>query len=238
MAEAEEEGEEGTGRGQSWENVDEEQRRGFIALQNEYQDVLTNDQAKLGRTTVLKHYIPTRACRPVCQPEKKFSPKEKEQIDREISEMLRLNVIREGCGEWVAPLSLSAKKDGTIRLCTNFQGLNKETVKDNYPLPNVFEVLKSLSGYCWFSTLDLMAGFWQVPVAEEDAHKTGFTCHRGQFTFNVMQFGMQNASQTFQKLMDSVLNGLIGTCCVYIDDIIVVGRTFEEHLHNLGLVKV
>ncbi|KAH3722661.1 Transposon Ty3-G Gag-Pol polyprotein [Pelomyxa schiedti] len=224
MAEAEEEGKEGTGRGQSWENVDEEQRRGFVALQNEYQDVLTNDWAKLGRTTVLKHYIPTRACRP-------------EQIDREISEMLRLNVIWEGCGEWVAPLSLSAKKDGTIRICTNFRGLNKETVKDNYPLPNVFEVLKSLSGYCWFSTLDLMAGFWQVPVAEEDAHKTGFTCHRGQFTFNVMQFGMQNASQTFQKLMDSVLNGLIGTaCCVYIDDIIVVGRTFEEHLHNLGLV--
>ncbi|KAH3698809.1 Transposon Ty3-I Gag-Pol polyprotein [Pelomyxa schiedti] len=82
-------------------------------------------------------------------------------------------VIKEGKSEWVAPLSLSPKKDGSIRLCTNFRGLNKETIKDNYPLPSVFDVLKALSGHNWFSTLDLMSGFWQVPVAEEDVHKTG-----------------------------------------------------------------
>ncbi|KAH3714382.1 hypothetical protein Pelo_19108 [Pelomyxa schiedti] len=78
---------------------------------------------------------------------------------KEITEMLRINVIKEGKSEWVAPLSLSPKKDGSIRLCTNFRGLNKETIKDNYPLPSVFDVLKALSGHNWFSTLDLMSGF-------------------------------------------------------------------------------
>ncbi|KAH3760321.1 Transposon Ty3-G Gag-Pol polyprotein [Pelomyxa schiedti] len=151
--------------------------------------------------------------------------------------MLRLGVIKEGASECVAPLSLSMKKDGSMQLCTNFQGLNRETLKDNYPLPNVFEVLKSLNGHCWFSTLDLMAGFWQVPVAKEDVHKTGFVSPRGQFLFNVVQFGMQNASQTFQRLMERCLAGLLGkVCAVYIDNIIVMGHTFEEHLQNLRAV--
>ncbi|KAH3746048.1 Transposon Ty3-G Gag-Pol polyprotein [Pelomyxa schiedti] len=150
-----------------------------------------------------------KLCRPVCRPEKVMSPKEKEMVGEEIDTMLRLGVIKEGASEWVAPLSLSTKKDGSMRLCTNFRGLNRETLKDNYPLPNVFEVLKSLNGHCWFSTLDLMAGFWQVPVAKEDVHKTGFVCHRG----------------------------LLGkVCAVYIDDIIVMGHTFEEHLQNLRAV--
>ncbi|KAH3763848.1 Transposon Ty3-I Gag-Pol polyprotein [Pelomyxa schiedti] len=169
-----------------WENLTPRQREAFRALQEEFADILTNDRTKLGRTTLMEHHIPTKVCKAAARPEKKFTPKEEVVIGKEIQEMLRIDVIAPGKSEWVAPLSISQKKDGSMRLCTNYRALNKETLKDNYPLPNVFETLQALSGNSWFSTLDMMSGFWQVPIAKEDIHKTGFVCKQGQFTMKVM----------------------------------------------------
>ena len=88
-----------------------------------------------------------------------------------------------------------------------------------------------------FSTLDLDSGFWQVPVEQNSQEKMAFITHSELYPFWVMPFGLVNAPSTFQRLMETVLAGLSGeTCIVYIDDIIVPGATFQEHLSNLRAV--
>ena len=94
-----------------------------------------------------------------------------------------------------------------------------------------------MSGAKWFSTLDLVSGYWQVEIEECDKEKTAFCTSEGLYQFNVMPFGLCNAPATFQRLMDTVLAGLQwDRCLVYLDDIIVVGKNFEEHLTALHLV--
>ena len=94
-----------------------------------------------------------------------------------------------------------------------------------------------LVGSTWFSTIDLKSGYCQVEVASQHCDKTAFCTQEGLFEFNVMPFGLCNAPTTFQRLMDCVLAGLQWTnCLVYIDDIIIMGKSFDDHLHNLQQV--
>ena len=86
----------------------------------------------------------------------------------------------------------------------------------------------------FFSTLDLASGFWQVNMESRSREKTAFVTHSGLYKFNVMPFGLVNAPSTFQRLMESVLAGLSSEkCIVYIDDILIPGATWAEHLQNL-----
>jgi len=104
-------------------------------------------------------------------------------------------------------------------------------------LPCINETLDTLSGTQWFSTLDLVSACLQVEVAENDQAKTAFTTHESFFEFRVMPFGLCNAPATFQHLMSLVLAGVEWSqCLVYLDDIIVLGRNFDKHLKNLGIV--
>ena len=130
---------------------------------------------------------------------------------------------------------LVKKRDGTHRFCVDHQKLNAVyTRKDAYPIPQIDETLDTLSGACWFSFLDMVSGYWQVEVGEKDRDKTAFCTPYGLYEFNVMPFGSCNGHVTFQRLMDLVLAGLqMSQCMFYIDDVFVIGRTFEEHLCNL-----
>ena len=119
----------------------------------------------------------------------------------------------------------------------DYRKLNSVTHKDAYPLPCIDDTLQSLSGSKWFSTIDLLSGYWQVDIAENDREKTAFITYDGLFEFNVMPFGLCNAPATFQRLMNLALSGMLWSeCLVYLDDIIIFGRTFEEHLSHLASV--
>ena len=105
---------------------------------------------------------------------------------------------------------------------------------DAYPIPRIDDTLDTLAGSKLFTTMDLLSGYWQVEVAEADRAKTAFSTPDGLYEFTVMPFGLCNAPATFQRLMDLVLRGLQWTqCLVYIDDVIIPGRSFGEHLNNL-----
>ncbi|KAL5457414.1 hypothetical protein EMCRGX_G034666 [Ephydatia muelleri] len=154
-----------------------------------------------------------------------------------LDEMLEKDVIQPSHSPWSSPIILVRKKDGSMRFCVDYRKVNSVTKKDAYPLPRVDDTLDTLGGTKFFSTLDLASGYWQVEVEEADRQKTAFTTPEGLFEFKVMPFGLCNAPATFQRLMDRVLNDLKWTdCLVYFDDIVVVGRTFSEHLHCLGNV--
>lgn len=111
------------------------------------------------------------------------------------------------------------------------------THRDAYPLPRIDSTLDTLVGSTLFTTLDLATGYWQVEVKEEDKEKTAFSTPRGHYEFNKMPFGLTNAPATFQRLMECVLAGLTDEqCLIYIDDIIIFSRTFDDHIQRLTRV--
>ncbi len=105
-------------------------------------------------------------------------------------------------------------------------------------MPRIEETLDVLEGACWFSTLDLKSSYWQVQIAEEDQHKTAFTVGPlGFYECQYMAFGLTNAPATFQRLMETVMGDLhLMWCLIYLDDVVVFSRTFDDHLDRLEAI--
>jgi hypothetical protein len=139
--------------------------------------------------------------------------------------------IQESSSPWAAPIVLVRKKSGNIRLCVDYRKLNQQTKKDAYPLPRTQDCLDAMTGAIIFSTLDMTAGYNQVPIKNDDIPKTAFVTKHGLYEFRTMPFGLTNAPATFQRVMELALQGLQWTSClIYLDDVIIFGSTFDEHL--------
>src|SRR5260363_186071 len=129
------------------------------------------------------------------------------------------------------------KEKCKLHFCVDYRKLNAITKKDAYPLPRIDEMLNALSGCSWFSTLDLASGYWQVAMDPQNKEKTAFTIRYGIYEFNIMPFGLCNAPATFQRLMDHVYKEIAWKfVIVYLDDIIVYSKIFNEHLTHLQRV--
>ena len=213
-----------------------EQEKLFILLM-EYSDVFALSNDSLGRTDVLQHEIHTGDAPPIRQHFRRVCPKKRQEMKTLLSEMLERDIIRSSSSPWASPVVLVTKKDGTSRFCIDYRKVNSVTRKDAYPLPRVDDLLDTLAGSQLFSTLDLISGYWQVEVCPGDKEKTAFCTSEGLYEFNVMPFGLCNGPATFQRLMNLLLAGIQwSSCLVYLDDIIVLGKTFEDHLKHLSQV--
>ena len=171
---------------------------------------------------------------PVAMAPRRAGPQDREIILREVERMLEEGAIREAQSEWAAPVLIFERQDGSPGFCIDYHRLNELTVKDSYPLPRMEDCLDSLGDARNFSTLDCNSGYWQIPVTEEDLHKTAFTCHVGCYEFCRMPFGLTNAPATLQRVMDLLLSKYRWkSCLVYIDDVIVFSNTTDEHLQHV-----
>src|SRR5947207_14847305 len=131
------------------------------------------------------------------------------------------------------------KKDQTKRLVVDYRPLNKVTVKNKYPLPDINILFDLLSGAKALSKIDLRSGYHQIKVREEDIPKTAFSTRYGLYEFLVMSFGLTNASAFFMYLMNSVfMMELDGCVVIFIDDILVYSKNEEDHANDLGVVLV
>ena len=200
-----------------------------------YQDVFSKGEDDVGLTKEVQHDIPVfPGTRPIKQPPHRLGPEKEAEVQRQIEGLLEKGLIEPACGAWSSPVVLVRKKDGTWRFCVDYRKLNAVTQYDAYPLPRIDESLDALSGSRYFSTLDLVSGYWQVPLTEDAKEKSTFTTRNGLWRWKVLPFGLTSAPATFQRLMEKVLQGLHWkTLLLYLDDVIVIAPDFESHLERL-----
>ena len=158
-------------------------------------------------------------------------------MERQLEDYVQRGFIRPSSSPWASPILLVKKKDGSMRMCVDYRGVNAITIKNKYPLPRVDELFDQLNGARYFSKIDLRSGYHPVRIQPQDVPKTAFRTRFGNYEFLVMPFGLTNAPATFMTLMDRVLRPYLGNfVVVFLDDILIYSRSEEEHLEHLRLV--
>lgn len=198
-------------------------------------NIFAKDKLDLGKTKLCSFDINTNGQGPIKSRCNRYSPKQREEISRQIKDMKNSSIIRESSSPWCSPIVLARKSDNSWRLCVDYRRLNAITVKDSFPMPNITDLLDSLGGANIFSKLDLASGFWQIPLTEDARAKTAFTTHEGLFEFLVLPFGLANAPGAFNRLMNIVFRSHKNFVMHYMDDVIVYSKNKEDHKKHLEM---
>ena len=202
-----------------------------------FSDAFSKDEYDLGLTHITEHVIETGNAAPIKQPPRRVPMAFAGEDEAAIVKLLQQGSIRPSTSPWASPIVLVRRKDGKVRTCVDYRRLNSVTTKDAFPIPRIHDCLDAVAGAVMFSTMDITAAYNQIPVRKKDVHKTAFCCRFGLMEFVTMPFGLATATATFQRAMEIALAGLQWTSClIYLDDVIVFGKTFQEHLRRLELV--
>ena len=175
--------------------------------------------------------------KPPSRPPYRLSPVEQEELETQLQDLLAQGFVRPSVSPYGAPVLFAPKKDGRWRMCIDYRALNKQTVKDKFPLPRIDELLESLGKARVFTALDLASGYHQIGIAEDSIEKTAFRTARGQYEFVVMPFGLTNAPSVFQRLMNKLFRDELGIfVLVYLDDILIYSEDLDSHWAHLRQV--
>ena len=194
-----------------------------------------------GETDLFTMEIDTGEARPKKQVVRRMPFAVRAEVAKQLRSMQEAGVIQPSSSPWASPVVMVRKRDGTHRFCVDYRELNSVTKADTFPLPRIDDLLDQLGAARYFSTLDLASGYWQIRMHPNLIEKTAFVTPQGLHEFWVMPFGLTNAPGVFQRLMERVLAGLNPEdgpdfVVVYIDDVLVISRTLDDHLEHLRCV--
>jgi hypothetical protein len=200
------------------------------AFQEDLPDRTMDDHVTPRPETI--HSIPLLPnAKPVYKRQRRLSPKEKEEVAKQLKYHIAKGLVQPSSSPWGAPILFTPKPDNTLRMCIDYRGLNAVTERDVFPLPRAEDLYAKVKGKKVFSSLDLLKGYWQIGIQPKDRHLTAFTTPDGLYEYKVLAMGLTNAPATFQRMMVRIFGDLIlqGTVMVYLDDILVMTETLEEH---------
>ena len=206
----------------------------FYQLLDQYPDIMTPTFTLKEVKHGIRHHIPTEGF-PVQFRARRLNPEKLAIAKEELGKLEKLGICYRGKSEWASPLMVTTKPDGGWRVCGDYRRLNSMTPDDRYPVRTLQDFTSELQGKKIFSKIDILKAYHQIPVAEEDVAKTAVITPFGLFIFPRTPFGLKNAGQDFQRLMDQIF-GEVPRVFVYIDDILVASVDEKEHLHDLKVV--
>nr|GEY48819.1 putative reverse transcriptase domain-containing protein [Tanacetum cinerariifolium] len=182
-------------------------------------------------------YMKVKKAAPVARAPYRSAPSEMKELAKQLQELSDKGFIRPSSSPWGALVLFVKKKDGSFRMCIDYRELNKLTIKNRYPLPMIDDLFDQLQRSSVYSKIDLRSSYHQLRVREKDILITAFRTRYGHYEFQVMSFGLTNASAVFMNLMNRVCRPFIDKfVIVFIDKILIYSKNKEEHEEHLRII--
>lgn len=216
----------------------EEKKNELVQILNDYRDCFALNMSELGKTDLDEMIIELTCDTPVYYHSYRLAYSERERVKELIQEMKDNGIIRDSSSPFASPILLVRKKNGEVRMCVDYRGLNSITKKIRFPLPLIEDRINSLGGASVYISLDMASGYYLVPVAEKDIEKTAFVTPDGQYEFLRQPFGYANAPSAFARPIAKVIAPLRNKNSktiiqAYIDDIRIAARDLEAAMQAL-----
>lgn len=211
-------------------NIEPKIKNEVKTMINKYRDCFALNISELGYTDKAIMKINLKDDEPVIYRPYRLSPSQRLNVKTHIDEMLKLNIIRPSQSEYCSPIVVVKKKTGESRICIDYRKLNAKTIKDRFPIPNIDDCIQRLGRKKYFSTFDLVSGYYQIPVEENSIKFTSFVTPDGQYEFQRMLFGLSNAPSIFQRMMTRLAHEMDDNIVVFLDDVIISSDTIEKGL--------
>ena len=192
---------------------------------------LSTGSKDIGQASVTAHKISLYDKTPIYQRPRRFPEPVNIEIERQCEELYDIDVIEPSSSAWSSPVVPVRKADGSLRLCIDYRRLNHVTKPERIPIPTLSESIYNIHGMKYFTSLDLIRGYYQIPITDDSKEYTAFSTARAHWQFRRLSFGLRNAPGAFQREIQTVLKEFPWKkVVVYIDDILIMEETFEKQL--------
>ena len=213
------------------EDLTQEERAQVYEVLLKSGEALGKDSSDIGMINVKPHEIKLTDYTPIWQKPRTFSEPINQEIDRQCKELEALDIIEKSYSQWSSPIVPVRKPDGTLRMCVDYRKVNKVTKTEHFPMPNVNDAIYTGSKIKYFTKLDLIKGYYQLPIDENSREFTSFSTPHSQFQFKRLSFGLKNSGIEFQRTMTDILSEFDHRkVIVYIDDILILSTSFSDHI--------
>ena len=198
---------------------------------------LSKHDSDIGTAKVIPHQIELTNNTPIWQKPRNFADPINKEIEKQCSELLTEDIIEHSSSNWSSPIVPVRKQDGTLRMCIDYRKLNTVTKIENFPMPSLSNCIYRAHNVKYFTKIDLTRGYYQVPIADDSRQYTAFSSMKNHYQFKRLSFGLKNSGIAFQRIMQQILAPYLNSnIIIYIDDILIMSETFEEHLNMVSKI--